>query len=479
MHLTHFVSLRMLQMIQYASINEVIYIYTYIAHHKFLRYEKTFGICIDERLDHCLTQFYRIAPEDFFPLTLFNSYFSDREIIKIIDESGYRTRDGATWFAYLRNRYADILSTSERKGERTEILLINKYLDAIPEFTRPNKLTFPIMASIRLNNYCESNCIYCFNRSNRAHRSQLSYEVIESILAQLFDGGVTTLNITGGDPFCHPDIYNILKLLIIYKFKFNISTKRILNEDDIQAINRCGLKHLQISIDSCDDAINEHLIHRKQYFQKQKSAIQALVNYGVEVEVNCVVNALNISVIENLLLELDALGVKRLTLTPYLSVESLLDSVLMTTEAQILELRNTLCRHNKRSIVWELAIPEQDVTYSYYNGKHNICSGGRMSLVINHDGNVTICERLVDNPSFCVGNVNDEKIVDIWNGEKIEALTHPDPQQFQGTQCYACENFKKCITESGPCYARIQKVSSRIYDCDPFCVYALKKVRFH
>ena len=453
--------------------------YTYISDHLFLRQEKEFAICFDERPDYCLSYLYKISLEDFFPLTLFNSWITSQEIASILDQSGYGNRCGVDWINYLTERYSDILSTSSERGARSHILVTNKNLGAYPTCDAPNKLAFPIMVSIRLNNYCDSKCVYCFNRSNRSLHSQLDYEDFKSVVLQLQYGGVTTLNITGVDPFCHPDIYKILDLLVSLNFYFNISTKRILDKDEISQLVEVGVKRIQISIDSSDDAINEKLIHREQYFYKQKKVIQELVRCGFEVEVNSVINALNINTIGCLLVALNDLGVKRLTLTPYLSVNPYLDSYLMTTETQITNLWKDLKQYNGLSIIWDFAIPEQDIAHSYYGGEHNICSGGRMSLVINHDGCVTLCERLVDNSAFSVGNILKSKFIEIWNGEKLLELTHPCPQQFYGTQCYSCNNFDKCITQKGPCYARIAKVSSRKFDCDPFCDQALKKVRFH
>ena len=453
--------------------------YTYISDHLFLRQEEKFGICFDERPDYCLSYLYKISLEDFFPLTLFNSQFTNQELASIIEQSGYGTRCGEDWVNYLTERYSDILSTSNEKGARSHVLVINKNLGVYPTCDVSNKLAFPIMVSIRLNNYCDSKCVYCFNQSNRSLHSQLNYEVFKSVVLQLQYGGVTTLNITGGDPLCHPDIYKILNLLVSLNFYFNISTKRILGKDEISQLEEAGVKRIQISIDSCDDAINEKLIHKKEYFSKQKKVIQELIRCGIDVEVNSVINALNINTIGGLLVALNNLGVKRLTLTPYLSVNPLLDSYLMTTETQIKNLCNNLKQYKNLSIVWDFAIPEQDIAHSYYGGEHNICSGGRMSLVVNHDGCVTLCERLVDNPAFSVGNILKSNLIEIWNGAKLLGLTHPKPQQFQGTQCSSCENFDKCITQKGPCYARIAKVSSRKFDCDPFCDKARKKVRFH
>lgn len=453
--------------------------YTYISEHKFLRKEKNYGVCYDERLDYCLNVFYKIPIEDFYLLTLFDSFFTDEQIIQIIDKSNYGDKNGTSWFKYLTECYGDILSKSDVKGKRKQIIKVNGYLDDDMTCELVNKLSFPIMASIRLNNYCDSKCKYCFNHSNRTNISQLEYEDVKNILEQLYKGGATTLNITGGDPLCHPDIVKILQLIISYGFSFKISTKKILNHDFVKQLKEIGLKGIQISIDSCDDSLNGYLLQKKDYYSKQKEAIQELVDYGIEVDINCVVNALNIKGIERLLLEANNLGVTRLTLTPYLSVNREIDQELMTAENEIYELEQMLEKYRNLAITWEFAIPEQDESYSFYDGEHNICSGGRMSIVVNHDGNVTICERLTDNPDFVVGNIRSMSIADIWNSNNMKVLTHPQQEKFYGTSCWQCTNYEHCILKKGPCYARISKISNRKYECDPFCNRSSKKVRFH
>ncbi len=456
--------------------------YTFISKNHFLRLEKNYGICIDKRIEYNLNKLYRIKIEDFFLLTLFNSHFSDEDMIQIINKSKYSAdKDGLQWLNYLKDKYFDILESSDNTDERIDsVVLENQYLDLFEKDDLINKLSFPIMASIRIDNYCDSKCIYCFNKSNSLENNYLEYDYIKNLLKQLKKGGVSTLNITGGDPFCHPDILDIIKLIIDYNFTFSISTKRILSNEIINKLSLINLKKIQISIDSINDNVNNFLINKNNYYLQQREAIINIIEKGINVEVNCVINALNINDIESLLIDLNDIGVSKLTLTPYLCTNKTVDEILMTTEKDIEKLDNTLEKYNNLlNIQYELSIPEQNKNFSFYDGEHNMCSGGRMSIVVNYNGDVTICERLVDNKDFVVGNIKNNSIIDIWNSKSLQNITHPIVDLFQGTECENCNEFYECITKNGVCYARINHTTKNKYDCDPFCIKSKIKVRFH
>lgn len=445
-----------------------------------MRLERGYGVCVDTRLEQSSGVLYKIDLQDFFLLTLFNSNFSDSQISEIINRANYGDAlSDSEVFEYIVQKYSDILETSEFSGKRKSIILENSYLDFPIESGLENKLSYPLMASIRITNYCDNRCIYCFNHSNQTSANYLDYKDISIVADQLKLGGVSTINITGGDPLCHPDIYAVLKLLVSYGFFLGLSTKRLLDDANVKQLCECGIKRIQISIDSNDDSINERLIHRQQYYHRQKNSIQYLVARGIEVNVNSVVTAINVDTIVPMLHDLDSVGVKNLFLTPYLSVSETIDKILMPSPKQIEQLIDNLSQVHLQNILWEFAVPEQDETFSFFNGEHRMCTGGRMSIVINHTGDVTVCERLVDDPRFIVGNIKNSPIIEIWNSEAMKKLTHPTQEYFVNTECENCDVFHKCITCDGVCYARIVRATDRKYACDPFCVKSNRKMRFH
>ncbi|MDO5018776.1 MAG: SPASM domain-containing protein [Lagierella massiliensis] len=64
-----------------------------------------------------------------------------------------------------------------------------------------------------------------------------------------------------------------------------------------------------------------------------------------------------------------------------------------------------LLKKKYKNMEIQLSIPEQSLDYYYEAGKNNVCTGGRMSLVVNYNGDVTFCERLLDNQKFIIGNI--------------------------------------------------------------------------
>lgn len=67
-------------------------------------------------------------------------------------------------------------------------------------------------AYIEITTYCNRDCPYCYNDSNNK-RVILDKSVIFRIIDECHNCGITTLSISGGEPFSHPDIYDVIAKL--------------------------------------------------------------------------------------------------------------------------------------------------------------------------------------------------------------------------------------------------------------------------
>ncbi|MDY3947694.1 MAG: radical SAM protein [Ezakiella sp.] len=439
----------------------------------YLRDEGEFGICYNTDVKHCLDFVYTLDKIDFNILKIFNGCFTFDEIISIVNKSGFLSENIDDNFLNLFLKKHEMIIEHIEDRELRSVIIENKMTK------NSNRLCFPIFASVRINNFCDSKCRYCFSNSNHTKNEFLDYEFIERMFEELYLGGVRSLNITGGDPFVHKDIFKILKLATSYDFNFQISTKKILSMEEINQLSESRVSHIQLSIDTYDDAINLINIGKEKYFFKQSKSISMLKKHGIDVEVNSVVFKDNISQLPEFLNILDDLGVTKISLTPLLTSAGRGDKVLPASEKEFIDLKNILNQSKLKYSSLDFVVPEKDINYSFYPYNTKLCSGGRLSIVVRSDAKITICERLMNDDRFIVGDYKKSTIKNIWDSEEMIKLVYPNQDNFNGCSCSCCENFQQCVLKHGLCYARVVETFDKMFHIDPFCFKSKNKNLFH
>jgi radical SAM protein with 4Fe4S-binding SPASM domain len=109
------------------------------------------------------------------------------------------------------------------------------------------------------------------------------------------------------------------------------------------------------------------------------------------------------------------------------------------------------------------------------------CSGGHWAMVVLPDGQCTVCEELYYNPTFLIGDLKKESILEVWNGEKLKTLIYPRREEFRGSPCFACKDFESCHANKGRCWKRALKAHSRKKNAehwpDPYCPSSVREER--
>lgn len=143
---------------------------------------------------------------------------------------------------------------------------------------------------ISLTERCNLRCTYCMPAdgiplSPKSHI--MSFEEIYTIAKEFVDNGVTKIRLTGGEPLVRKDAALIMEKLATLPIELSITTNGVIVDRFIETFKKCGIKTINVSLDSLDTAKNLS-ITRRDYFKKVYENIQLLVKEGFEVKVNCV-----------------------------------------------------------------------------------------------------------------------------------------------------------------------------------------------
>jgi radical SAM protein with 4Fe4S-binding SPASM domain len=98
-----------------------------------------------------------------------------------------------------------------------------------------------------------------------------------------------------------------------------------------------------------------------------------------------------------------------------------------------------------------------------------LCSGGRVSMLIQPNGDVTLCDQIPHAEPFVVGNAFREGVLGVWRSARLEAFLSPDRQRFAGTVCASCSDFDACHREAGYCYRDALFHYGSAFDAPPDC----------
>jgi len=115
----------------------------------------------------------------------------------------------------------------------------------------------------------------------------MTYEEIYTIAKTFVEHGVTKIRLTGGEPLVRKDVDIILDKLSSLPVELAISTNAVTVDRFIDQFKRCGIRKINVSLDSLNDQkFNE--ITRRNNFQKVFDNIHLLVKEGFEVKMNVV-----------------------------------------------------------------------------------------------------------------------------------------------------------------------------------------------
>ncbi len=143
---------------------------------------------------------------------------------------------------------------------------------------------------ISLTELCNLRCTYCMpadgiKLSPKSHI--MTYEEIYTIAKKFVDNGVTKIRLTGGEPLVRKDAALIMEKLATLPVELAITTNGVLVDKFIGHFKKCGIKTINVSLDSLDASKNKS-ITRRDYFTKVYHNIELLVKEGFQVKLNCV-----------------------------------------------------------------------------------------------------------------------------------------------------------------------------------------------
>lgn len=366
------------------------------------------------------------------------------------------------------------LNDSNKYYTTKDFFPMNKY-----ELCRPKT---PLMMNIMVTEKCNTNCIYCYAKRNT--RKEMSTSEIANVFKSISLSGIINLTLTGGDIFARNDWFEIISLSKKANFNYLISTKTILEEQDIHKLKQLGIHQIQFSLDSITDNVLMNMLNVSKNYNadKLKHMFKTFDVYGIKISLRTVLCKQNarIDIISDLCDFVNCnTSITSWTITPafysenkdnynnYAVDNDMLVKVFSFLKRHKMRIRPLFNKINKDGYILQRATSVED----YVEDNQN-CYANTYSMSILPSGDCTICEMLYYNPDFIIGNIKDDSIEDIWNSKKALDLYAPSKEQIMGeSACSTCKVFEKCRRSFTKkiCYVDVMKVHHNFNYPDPKC----------
>ena len=256
--------------------------------------------------------------------------------------------------------------------------------------------------SIEILQRCPNRCIYCSSHSNPQATHIISFEIIKNIIDDAKSLGCKTVCLSGGEPFLHPQILDIIsyiakKQLICYVYTSGIYMKdevySSLPNEYIEAI-RGMVDKVIFNVEADSSALYDQIMGTDVGgFDMMKKSINDCVSSGLVVETHVVPMQVNFKHLKSIFEMCYQLGVSKVSiLRLVLQGRALvnLSLVKLTGEdsREVTKLIKALNEAYKGKV--RIGLPYSDSNCRIY------CKAASDKINVRYDGNVYPCEVFKD-----------------------------------------------------------------------------------
>lgn len=317
----------------------------------------------------------------------------------------------------------------------------------------------PVAIELHWTSICNYNCIHCSYGTRRQHREKLSHETIHCVIRDLIalqtrgvylSGGGEPTTVTGWDKYALELISNGVEVALITN---GVKVAEV-HLDVLRKMN-----YIAVSLYSTEGNEYEEITGGK-VFEKQFLLPSLLRKESGDTVIGarCVLNKINYKNVVYIYQRAMKAGFDYIIFIPVIDYE---DTGIDLQQEEMLSLHDILINNydkfdSSKTNVDSLIMRKShyyDVT-DYRESLRDPNMGCRVIQIrgnafINYDGGVYLCQPHIGDERYCIGNINETRLIEIWNSsfhlEVIDRLNH----NFASGLCKNCRSigFNKAADE--------------------------------
>lgn len=347
----------------------------------------------------------------------------------------------------LTQNPVDVETSITKINNLIELFKVNFHLNILESDTPLEKKVniverkniYPMTATLELTENCNLRCIHCYGDFGAG--KEMPIDSVMELLEDLYNIGVTNLELTGGDVSVYPYLNKVLKK--IYNMKFStvvILTNGIKMNDeffDLVSANK-GRTIVQIDIHSLDENYLKWFTKSNGFNEKIFNNVQRLTGAGVFVRGTSIITPRNVNELPLLAEKMDELGVMSYLPSIVSDIGRARDdtSLLFQDEDDIMKyVENITLISNQYPNLLKKVQPD---------GKKNNCGCITGHVVLSASGDIKICS--MDSGYLTLGNVFNDRIQKIYddNVDFIKTLYLLEFPSKKDKECQNCQYIPVC-----------------------------------
>ena len=299
--------------------------------------------------------------------------------------------------------------------------------------------------SIEILQRCPNRCIYCSSHSNPQATHIISFEIIKNVIDDAKSLGCKTVCLSGGEPFLHPQILDIISYIAKQQLTCYVYTSGIYMKDEvysswpneyIEAI-RGMVDKIIFNVEADSSALYDQIMGTDVGgFDMMKRSISDCVSSGLVVETHVVPMQVNFKHLKSIFEMCYQLGVSKVSILRLVLQGRALENLSLVKlsgedSREVTKLIKALNEAYKGKV--RIGLPYSDSNCRIY------CKAASDKINVRYDGNVYPCEVFKDDLlnaklGFEPDNVWKDSFYDIYQNSsylnvvrrKIEAFKKED-----------------------------------------------------
>jgi pyrroloquinoline quinone biosynthesis protein E len=316
---------------------------------------------------------------------------------------------------------------------------------------------------------CPLQCPYCSNPLDFANtENELTTEEWVSVLRQGRAMGAAQLGFSGGEPLVRPDLPELIAEARHLGYYTNLITSGIgLNEAKVEAFQKAGLDHIQVSFQASDPELNNAVAGSRKAFDQKLAMARAVKAAGYPMVLNFVIHRHNIHQMNDIIELCDRLGADFVELATcqyygwaFKNREGLMPSALQLEVAE----REVNAQRRKLADAGSM-MKLIFVTPDYYEERPKACMNGwgSLFLTVAPDGTALPCHSARILP-IEFPNTRDMSLKSIWYDSP--GFNHYRGDSWMPEPCRSCDEKGK---DFGGCRCQAYMLTGNADNADPVC----------
>lgn len=311
---------------------------------------------------------------------------------------------------------------------------------------------YPRKITLELTNTCNLRCKHCFKNAGVQNTVHMDMDVIE-YLCEKFSSRVYEVQLSGGEPFCHPEITTILEKLLQH-FRVSIVTNgTLLGHIDDEMLKK--IRRIQVSLYGCNKEIFSKITNTGGHLFENVGDAISRSTLSHENQVTIILNDIVVNNLENYIRYSVKHGAKEIKFAISSPLGRALDSSDIEWDSNIFDLdaiqRELALLHEKYKnlvnvIVWTEEEEDKSSIYDIISDIIPYCGAGFLDYCITERGTLKTCQLLTEDFELCNYNELEERCLTLPFTQDEIFKNYAASLRLDGVDpCSICSYLKKFI----------------------------------